>query len=51
MDFRAFDHDFPRWAAGVIIPHGIYDLARNRGHLNLDVSHDPSEFAYDGFRW
>ena len=23
--FRAFDHDFPSWATGVIIPHGIYD--------------------------
>ena len=29
----AFDHDFPSWAEGVLIPHGIYDLARNRGHL------------------
>src|SRR5450631_736209 len=37
--FRAFDHDFPSWADGVIIPHGIYDLARNRGHLNLGLSH------------
>ena len=22
--FQAFDHDFPSWATGVIIPHGIY---------------------------
>jgi hypothetical protein len=21
--FRAFDHDFPSWATGVLIPHGI----------------------------
>ena len=49
--FRAFDHDFPSWADGVIIPHGIYDLARNRGHLNLGLSHDTSEFACDSFRW
>ena len=26
--FRAFDHDFPSWADGVIIPHGIYDQDR-----------------------
>lgn len=32
--FQAFDHDFPSWADGVIIPHGIYDLARHRGHIN-----------------
>jgi hypothetical protein len=49
--FRAFDHDFPSWADGVLIPHGIYDLARNRGHLNLGLSHDTSQFACDSFRW
>ena len=47
----AFDHDFPSWAAGVIIPHGIYDIARNRGHINIGLSHDTSEFACDSFRW
>lgn len=49
--FQAFDHDFPSWATGVIIPHGIYDLARNCGHLNLGLSHDTSQFACDRFRW
>jgi hypothetical protein len=49
--FQAFDHDFPSWATGVIIPHGIYDLARNRGHLNIGLSHDTSAFACDSFRW
>jgi Rhodopirellula transposase DDE domain len=49
--FKAFDHDFPSWATGVVIPHGIYDLARNRGHLNLGLSHNTSAFACDSFRW
>jgi hypothetical protein len=49
--FQAFDHDFPSWATGIIIPHGIYDLARNRGHINIGLSHDTSEFACDSFRW
>jgi len=49
--FSAFDHDFPSWAEGVVIPHGIYDLARNRGHLNLGLSHDTSLFACDSFYW
>ena len=49
--FQAFDHDFPSWADGVLIPHGIYDLARNRGHLNLGLSHDTSLFACDSLRW
>jgi hypothetical protein len=49
--FEAFDHDFPSWAGGVIIPHGIYDIARNRGHLNIGLSHDTSAFACDSLRW
>lgn len=47
----AFDHDFPSWAEGVLIPHGIYDPTRNRGHINLGLSHDTSEFACDSLRW
>jgi hypothetical protein len=49
--FQAFDHDFPSWATGVVIPHGIYDLNRNRGHINIGLNHDTSEFACDSFRW
>ena len=47
----AFDHDFPSWADGVLIPHGIYDPVRNRGHINLGLSHDTSEFACDSLKW
>lgn len=49
--FRAFDHDFPSWADGVIIPHGIYDRVRNRGHINIGLSHDTSQFACDSLLW
>ena len=49
--FQALDHDFPSWATGVVIPHGIYDITRNRGHINIGLSHDTSEFACDSFRW
>jgi hypothetical protein len=41
----AFDHDFPSFADGVVIPHGLYDLKLNRGYLHLGTSHDTSEFA------
>jgi hypothetical protein len=40
-----FDHDFPSAASGVVIPHGIYDVARNQGHVNLGTSHETSQFA------
>lgn len=49
--FRAFDHDFPSWATGLVIPHGIYDQVRNCGHINVGLSHDTSEFACDSLRW
>lgn len=45
-----FDHDFPSYASGKIIPHGLYDLKRNVGHITLGFSHDTSQFACEGFR-
>jgi Rhodopirellula transposase DDE domain len=49
---ETFDHDFPSFASGVIIPHGLYDVKRNDGHVNLGTSHDTSEFACDSIeRW
>jgi hypothetical protein len=47
---EVFDHDFPSFADGVVIPHGVYDLARNAGHVTLGTSHDTSEFACDSLR-
>ena len=49
--FQAFDHDFPSWADGVVIPHGIYDRKLNLGHVNIGLSRDTSAFACDSFRW
>jgi hypothetical protein len=44
---ETFDHDFPSISEGKLIPHGIYDVALNEGHLNLNTSHDTSEFCCD----
>jgi hypothetical protein len=44
---RTFDHDYPSFADGVVIPHGLYDMKLNRGYLHLGASHDTSEFACD----
>lgn len=43
----ALDHDFPSAGEGKLIPHGIYDLARNEGYLHLNTSHDTSELCCD----
>lgn len=47
---NAFDHDFPSLATGVIIPHGIDDLARNQGWIHVGVSRDTTAFACDSLR-
>ena len=49
-ELRTLDHDFPSLAEGVIIPHGLYDVQANRGHINLGVSHDTSRFACDSLK-
>ena len=46
----AFDHDFNSFAEGVVIPHGLYDVFRNKGYINLGVSKETSEFACDSLR-
>lgn len=43
----AWDHDFPNRRLGVVIPHGLFDLARNEGFMHLGTSHDTSVFAAD----
>lgn len=49
-ELRAYDHDFPSFAEGIIIPHSLYDLRLNVGYIQLGSSHDTSEFACDSFR-
>jgi hypothetical protein len=46
-----FDHDYPSAASGVIYPHGLFDLKRMRGHINVGVSHDTSRFACDSLAY
>jgi hypothetical protein len=47
---EAHDHDFPSFAQGKAIPHGIYDLTHNLGFITLGNSHDTAEFACDSLR-
>ena len=35
----------------MVIPHGIYDIQRNVGHINIGLSRDTSEFAVDSLSW
>jgi hypothetical protein len=47
---ETYDHDFPSYAEGRIIPHGIYDLRHQRAYIHLGTSHDTSAFACDSLR-
>lgn len=44
---KTYDHDFETFSEGTIVPHGIYDIARNTGYLSIGTSHDTSEFVCD----
>ena len=40
-----WDHDFPSWAEGVVVPYSLYDLRRNFGYVSLGTSRDTTEFG------
>jgi hypothetical protein len=44
---ETFDHDFGSAGEGKLIPHGIFDPARNHAYINLNTSHDTSELCCD----
>ncbi len=44
---QTYDHDFNSFAEGIVIPHGIYDMKRNVGFVNIGTSHETAEFACD----
>ena len=50
-ELTTWDHDFNSFADGVVIPHGIYDLQRNIGYIQIGTSRDTSEFACDSLRY
>ena len=44
-------YDFPTLGKGVAIPYGTYDISRNRGFVNVGMTHDTAEFAVESLRW
>lgn len=43
-------YDFPSLGKGVAIPYGTYDISRNRGFVNVGMTHDTAEFAVESLR-
>lgn len=46
-----FDHDYSHLSEGVVIPHGIYDIALNKGYISIGTSHETAEFIIDNLLW
>lgn len=44
---KSLDHDFETFAEAKIVPHGIYDVARNTGYITIGSDHDTSQFVCD----
>ena len=44
---KVYDHDFPSFSDGIVIPHGIYDTKNNKGYISIGKSKDTSEFCVD----
>ena len=47
---KVLDHDFPSYAEGKIVPHGIYDIGFNKARITLGNSRDTTEFACDSLK-
>jgi len=42
---KVLDHDFPLKEKGKAVPYGVYDIAENKGFVNVGISGDTAEFA------
>ena len=51
VEHAVYDHSFPSYATGVVVPHSLYDEAHNTGYVTLGTSKDTSEFACDSIAY
>jgi hypothetical protein len=49
-EIKTFDHDFKYLAKGIAVPHGIYDLKKNSGYINIGTNYETAEFACDSIK-
>lgn len=49
-DVRAWDHDFPSYSWGKVIPYGVYDLGRNESLMYLAQGFDTGQLVADAIR-
>lgn len=44
------DHDFRRYAVGVAVLYGVYDVGHNDGYVVIGTSHETAAFAVAAIR-
>ncbi|MCK5678656.1 MAG: ISAzo13 family transposase [Flavobacteriaceae bacterium] len=42
---NVFDHDFANLSSGKVVPHGLYDMTKQKAFINLSLSKDTSKFC------
>lgn len=47
---EVYDHSYDHLATGVSIPHGIYDLKKNKAHIDICTTHATSAFLCDSLQ-
>jgi len=47
---EVLDHDFPDPKVSKAVPYGIFDVAENKGWVNVGISADTAEFAVESIR-
>ena len=48
---KVYDHDYEHLSQGKVIPHGIYDVAANKGYLSIGSSSETADFVIDNLLW
>jgi len=47
---ESFDHDYAYLSNGKLVPHGIYDIKKNKAHINIGLSNETAEFVCDSIK-
>jgi Rhodopirellula transposase DDE domain len=48
---ESYDHDYSHLGEGKVIPHGIFDLQKNKGFITIGSSSETASFIVDNLRW
>ena len=50
QSIESYDHDYSYLSHGKFVPHGIYDIKKNKAHITIGVSNETAEFVCDSIK-